>query len=184
MWGSGGKSVGKSRNISFNSENVKRPKRKVMSVNTALIQQHIPGEDGGSGEWERVGRRWELFLIRWYGFIISLSPEQGAGWLTGLPGGGWADGANGIRMLGPHLSVLMVGWQALMDRRSWRPAWQSRSADELWNETDTQKLWAAGPGLTPPSQPAPPPPRSTGALCTTARAATLTSIFHRGLLLG
>jgi len=128
---------GKCSNISFGRENVTGQWRKVLSVNVGLIQQHIPGEVRGSGSgWSR----W----IHWYDFIISLSSEQGAGWLAGLSGSVVeADGANGIRMSGPHLSVVMAGWQALMDRWSWGFGWQSRSVDELWNETDIQKLWAA-----------------------------------------
>lgn len=72
------------------------------------------------------------------------------------------DGANGIRMLRPHLSVVMVWWQVLMDRLSWRPVWQLRLADELWNETDIQKAvgssdqdWPSYQLLSPPSHPPP-----------------------------
>lgn len=102
-----GKRVGRSRDISFRGENVKGQKRKVMSVNVALIQQHYPWEVRGSGSgWREMGAVSDS-LIRFY---YLLSPEQGAGWLTGLPGGiAGADGANGIRMLGPHLSVVMAG---------------------------------------------------------------------------
>lgn len=113
----------------------------IVIVIVALIKQHIPKESRGSGN---VWGESRGVLIQWYGFIISLSREQGAGWLTGLHGGrAEADGANGIRMPEPHLWVVMAGWQVLMDRWSWRLSWQSRLADELWNETDIQKLWAA-----------------------------------------
>lgn len=75
-----------------------------------------PTQVGGSGSGCRETGAVSDSLIRFY---YLLNPEQGAGWLTGLPGGiAAADGANGIRMPGPHLSVVMAGWQVLMDRQS------------------------------------------------------------------
>lgn len=141
--GNGWGDVIKVRNVSFRmGRKCERPKKKECQ---SLTQQPVPGEGRGSAIGWRVNL--ELILIHWYGFIISLRPEQGAGWLAGwlalLGGGARPDGANGIPMPEPHLSVVMAGWQVLMDRWSWRLSWQSCLADELWNETDIQKLWAA-----------------------------------------
>lgn len=163
--------VGRSRNISLGGENMKGPEKKSNVSQRGFNTAAYPtGSRGGSGG------RWELFLIRWYGFIISLSPEQVAGWLTGQLGAiAGADGANGIGMPGPHLSVVMAWWQELMDRWGWRLAWQSRSADELWNETDIQKLWAAQTWTDPRT-----PTLLGQPVCSVRRvsATTLTSIFR------
>lgn len=90
--------------------------RKEMSVRGSLIRQRIPHKSEGVAAVCRETGAVPDSLIRFY---YLLNPEQGAGWLTGLPGGiAAADGANGIRMQGPHLSVVMAGWQVLMDRQS------------------------------------------------------------------
>lgn len=82
-------------------------KRKVMSVNADLIQQHIPWEVRGSGSgWREMGPVSDS-LIQFYYLFESRTRCWLAGWA------GWrysrADGANGIRMPGPHLSVVMSG---------------------------------------------------------------------------
>lgn len=62
------KRVGGSRNISTEGENVKGQRRKVMSVNVALIQQHsyIPGEVRGSGSGWRETAPVSDLLIQFY----------------------------------------------------------------------------------------------------------------------
>lgn len=57
---------GTSRNISFERENVKGQKRKVMSVNVTLIQQHIQREVGRSGSGRRETGAVSDSLIRFY----------------------------------------------------------------------------------------------------------------------
>lgn len=83
---------------------MKGQKRKVMSVSVALLQQHIPHKS------ERVAVETEGVSYPLILFYYLLSPEQGAHWLTGLPGGiAGADGANGIRILGVS-SLSCDGW--------------------------------------------------------------------------
>lgn len=121
-WGC--KGVGKKTNVSFGRENVKGQKRKVMSASVALTQQYISWAEGMTV----VGGNREVFLIHWYSFIISLSPEQGAGWLTGLLGGtAWADGANGIRT--PSL-ISQLWW--LADRSWWIAGAEGSPDSHAW----------------------------------------------------
>lgn len=122
-------------------ESAKGHKRKVMSVfNTAAYPRGrqrkcdwLEGESGAVSD----------SLIWFYYLFETWTRCWLAGWLALLGGGAKPDGANGIPMPEPHLSVVMAGWQVLMDRWSWRLSWQSCLVDVLWNETDIQKLWAA-----------------------------------------
>lgn len=78
---------------------MKRQKMK-SNINHVVYQCSVD-----TSAYPKGSQQWSLFLIRH--FIISLGPRQGAGWLAGLPG--VITGANRIRMLGPHLSVVMAG---------------------------------------------------------------------------
>lgn len=139
-WWEGKRELEKAQIFHLGGKIVKGEKRKVMSVSAGYNTASYP--TGSRREWRWLEENGTCF---WFADTVLLSlwvPNKVlAGWLAGRIAR--LMGLMEFECRGPHLSVVMAGWQDLMDHWSWRLAWQSRSADELWNETDIQKLWAA-----------------------------------------